>query len=741
MLCSCRTRSRGALVVAALLLALPASAAVHHPVFSLSDNRVLAHLIREGGLFVAAGHPGLAKYLNFARPPSSWRLGAKEEGRAVALALRKLVVLRVPLSAEQAASARRLVLSLKLPRAGKLHVRLNGTDLEPMPLSASFQTATLQVPVGALVAGENRVQLQLGGGRAGSGERSYAALEWLYLGERALGAPGLLGPARGRRLVLPRDGGLAYYVHPYRGARLRARFGAAGCALRVRMVAHGARPVEVVRGDGGKAGVVEATVELGAIEQRVARLELTAQGRCHELELSEAALELPGPAPTLKRGKAPKHILFWMMDNARADRYKLYNPSTRVETPVLTELGRSGTVFARAYVQGNESRVSHASIWTGAYPRQARFLEPKAKLDLAWVTFPEAIQKAGFHTAAWLANGFVAKRWGFGEGWNLFKNYIHDKADVPQPSPLPAEGLAGYAIRSLEKPAKDRLFIYLGTIDSHVSWRGRQPWLKRYHPEAYTGTVFKKDVPGLVWVKIATRERAVTPEEQKRILAIYDSTVSYNDHALGQLLATLKAKKLRDETMIVVTADHGEELWDHGRAGHGSTIRQELVAVPLLIHYPPLFGQGVVVKQGVDTLSIMPTLLDAIGAPIPETVQGESLLPLAQGIGAGYPRPAIASQYELAHAMRLERWKLRVSGVGRSELFDLESKQGEHRELSGERPLEVRWLTDALSTWLTFQDRWRSLRWGVASNHTAALPDDLESGSGPGPVRPGAAAK
>lgn len=724
--------------LAGLLLAFPASAAVHHPVFSLTDNRLLAHVIRDGGLLVPAGHPGLAKYLNFGRPPDSVRLNAREEGRAVALALRKLVVLRVPLGAEQA-SARQLGLRLKLARAGRLHIRLNGTDLKPVDLPAAFETVSLPVPAGALVAGENRVQLQLGGGRSVGGEKVYGALEWLYLGERPLSAVATLGPARARRLVLPRDGGLAYYVHPYRGARLRARFTAASCALRVRMVAHGARPVEIVKSDGGKGGIVEATVELGPIAERVARLELTAHGpSCRELELLEAVIEMPGPAPVLRRGKAPKQIVFWMMDNARADRYRLYNPSTRVETPVLTELGRTGTLFARAYVQGNESRVSHASLWTGAYPKQARFIEPKAKLDLAWVTFPEAIQKAGFHTAAWIANGFVARRWGFGEGWHLFKNYIHDRADVPQPSPLSAEGLAGYAIRFLEKPPKDRLFLYLGTIDSHVSWRGRQPWLKRYHPEAYTGTVFKKDVPGTVWVKIATRERAVTPEERKRVIAIYDSTVSYNDHALGKLLDALKAKKLRDETMIVVTADHGEELWDHGRAGHGSTIRQELVAVPLLIHYPPLFGKGVVVKQGVDTLSIMPTLLDAIGAPIPDTVQGESLLPLAQGIGAGYPRPAIASQYELAHAMRLERWKLRVSGVGRVELHDLESKEGEHRELSAARPLEVRWLTDALSTWLTYQARWRSLRWGVASNHTAALPDDLEAGSGPGPVRPGA---
>jgi arylsulfatase len=689
-------------------------------------------------LFLPLGHPGAAKYVNFGRPNSTLKLSMKEDGRPVALAIRNLTWLRAPLTEEQA-KASVLSLSVKSPRASNLQVKINEVDLPPHRLSAGWQTVSLPIPSGSLKPGENRLYLKHGASRKVGGEKIWGALEWLFLGNRPLGSPGQLGPARQRHLLLPRGGGLAYYVHPYRGAQLHLRYPAAGCDVRVRLTSQGAKPVEVVRSDAGKGAgqIVKTVVDLGPIAERVGRLELTAQGsRCKELELHDAVIVMPGPAPKLKRGMPPKNIVFWMMDNARGDRFTLYNPKTRVQTPVITELGRTGTLFARVYVQGNESRVSHASIWTGAYPRQARFIDPKAKLDPAWVTMPEAIQKAGLYTAGWLANGFVAKRWGFGEGWDIFKNYIHDRADVPKPSPLSAEGLANYAIRFLARPHKDRLFLYLGTIDSHVSWRGHQPWLKQYYPEPYKGT-FQKDVAGPIWVKIATRERDTTPEEKKRIIAIYDSTVSYNDDALGKLLAALKEKKVRDDTLVVVTADHGEELWDHGRAGHGSTIRQELVAVPLLIHYPPLFGKGVVVKQGVDTLSIMPTLLDALGVPIPETVQGESLLPLAQGVGAGYPRPSIASQYELAHAIRLERWKLRVGGVGRTELYDVESKEGEHKELSSSRPLEVRWLTDALSTWLTYQDRWRSTRWGVASNHTAALAEDLESGTGPGPIRVG----
>jgi arylsulfatase A-like enzyme len=158
--------------------------------------------------------------------------------------------------------------------------------------------------------------------------------------------------------------------------------------------------------------------------------------------------------------------------------------------------------------------------------------------------------------------------------------------------------------------------------------------------------------------------------------------------------------------------------------------------VPLVIHYPPLFGSGVRVEQGVDVLSVMPTILDALGTPIPDHVQGESLLPLAQGIGTGYPRPSIASQYELAHTIQLERWKLWVGGKGVPKLYDLESTDKEHKEVAAERPQATRWLTDALSTFLVYQDSWRSSRWGVASNHRGAFPDLLESGKPLPPIKP-----
>ena len=94
--------------------------------------------------------------------------------------------------------------------------------------------------------------------------------------------------------------------------------------------------------------------------------------------------------------------------------------------------------------------------------------------------------------------------------------------------------------------------------------------------------------------------------------------------------------------------------------------------------------------------------------------------------GAGYPRPAIASQYELAHTMRLSRWKLWVGGSGDTRLIDAASDPMGTKEVSAERPLERRFVTDALSLWMAYQGKWKKSRWGVASNHKPAFAADLE---------------
>jgi len=318
-----------------------------------------------------------------------------------------------------------------------------------------------------------------------------------------------------------------------------------------------------------------------------------------------------------------------------------------------------------------------------------------------------------------MGNGFIDAFWGFGEGWDVLKNHIHEGGG------LKAEDFVAAGKQMLGKLGQKPFFMYLGTIDVHVSWRAHLPWIAKYDPEPYTGPFVKACLdPQLD--KIVGGKLGINERDKTRIVALYDSDVSYNDQQFGKLLELLNA----DDTMIIFTADHGEELWDHGKIGHGQSLREELVHVPLLISYPPLFPPGKSVSEGVEIIDLLPTIVEALGGKVPAEAQGESLIGLAQGEGAGYPRPAIASQYELAHTMRLGRWKLSVFGSGEVRLFDAATDAAESKELSAARPVEKRFITDAMGMWMAYQSQWKKSRWGVASNQKAELARDLETTAG-----------
>jgi arylsulfatase A-like enzyme len=682
------------------------AAAAAHPVFDLVANRTLAHAQRHGALAIAAGTPGFARYVHFSRPLPTWKLRQVEDGKRVALAQTQ-AVLELPLTAAQA-RGNSVTLRLKSPVKQTVRATAAGKASAAMPVSAGWQTVQIALPAGALVEGENKIVLGFANSGRFGDKKASAAVEWIDVGAPSTAtAPPAIGDDKG--LSLPGGGGLTYFVQVPAGGALVARLDGGGCTVRAGAYAHGGAKVEALLAD-------NTPLDLSALADQVVRLSLWTEGTCAAATLKSAALTTSGETPTIKREPRPKNVLFWLTDDTRADKFRLYNPKTRVETPVIDEFAKRATTFKVAYVQGNESRVSHASLWTGLYPIVHKFIAEKAKLDPKLVTLPEAVQPTGRYTAGLMGNGFIDAYWGFAEGWQLLRNHIHEGGG------LKAEDFVKEAKGFLGQHGQKPYLLYIGTIDAHVSWRAHQPWLAKYDPEPYAGPFVKAcldpQLDDIVGGKLKITER-----DKTRIVALYDCDVSYNDQQFGEMLKLVNL----DDTMIIFTADHGEEMFDHGKIGHGQSLRQELVHVPLLISYPPLFPAGKVVNEGVEIIDLLPTIVEALGGKIPADVQGESLIALAQGGGdAGYPRPAIASQYELAHSMRLGRWKLWIGGSGDLRLFDAATDLMEAHELSASRPLERRFVTDAMGVWMAYQSQWKKSRWGVASNHKPELARDLE---------------
>ncbi len=695
-------------------------AEANHPVFDLFANRTLAHLEQRDGLLIVAGAPGFARYQHFGRPTAGWKLRAEVDGRRVALP-QTSAKLGIPLTPAQAHN-QNVWLSLKSLSRSSIKISAGGKVSQPVTLNPGWQVVQVPLPADTLQPGENNLTLTFAQSGSfpitGGPAKGAAAVQWLQIGGTAP-PPGFEPPkvAEGAKLVIPSGGALYYYVQIPQGGALRLKGDGAGCQVKVTV--DGPGPTN--KGQPMDLALDGTPLALTSVAGEVRRLGLHASGSCAKVTLAEAQLLAGGAAPVVKRDQRPRNIIFWLSDDTRADKYKLWNKNSRVETPVLDAFSQTATRFAVAYAQGNESRVSHASLFTGLYPAQHHFINDKAVLSDSFVILPEALKPAGLFTIGHIANGYITKRWGFGDGWDLLKNHIHEGGG------LKSQDLVADARNFITKgPGKTKpFFLYLGVIDAHVSWRAYEPWISKYDTKPYSGP-FVKGCMDPQLDKIVDGSLQITARDRERVIALYDSDISYSDQQFGQLLDLLKKTGHDGDTMIVFASDHGEEFWDHGRVGHGQSLRQELIHVPMWIYYPPLFPAGKVVKEGAELVDLLPTLTDAMGVPTPKEVQGESLIPLAQGQGAGYPRPAIASQYELAHTMRLGRYKLWVGGSGQVKLYDGQEDPGEQKELTTEQPIAYRFIADAMGLWMAYQGQWKKSRWGVASNHLPELATELE---------------
>jgi arylsulfatase A-like enzyme len=687
----------------------PAKAAARgpeHAVYSLVDNRLSAHLARGGGLVVSAGSAGFAKYVRFANvmkgaSKKAWELRQTEGEVKVARLGGKTGTVFVPLTAAQAGRAK---VRMRAFAATDTTVSLRINDNKDIngKLGKGWSTVELGAPAGQLKEGENALQLFM--------KSSGVEVAWLQIGATTPvgddGATTFYDPAQ-KALILPSDGQMSWYAAVPDKAKLTGDLSDGSCTVNVLATAEDGATAE------GKLTGTGSAVELAALAGKAARLDLEATG-CATAALSNAALVVPGDAAAAKRGEAPKYVVFVIMDSLRADRVRAFNPKARPETPNFDKLAESSTLFIANYVQGNESQVSHASMWTSNYLAKHKAIEMKDHLPDKWVTIDEVAKKAGKFVAGASGNGYIRPARGFGSGWGKYVNHIESGL-----------GLKGADIMdkgfSFIAPKKDQpWFLYLGFIDTHVTWRAKQPWLDKYDG-GYKGrfaTELGDDGPGGF-------PKDLTDHEKDHVRALYDSNVSYQDDLLGQMIEKLKGWGLWDQTMLIITADHGDEQWEDGRVGHGGSERETLLHVPLLVHYPATFP-AVKITEGTEGIDIVPTVADVLGVVADPEWQGMSLVALANGAG-GYPLMSFSSQYENSHGGRIGHWKLRLVGTQTPRLYDLAKDPDERSDLWGKAASEIgaRLLLDPMWILRSWNIDWKKSQWGNAAAVTNRFAADL----------------
>jgi arylsulfatase A-like enzyme len=370
------------------------------------------------------------------------------------------------------------------------------------------------------------------------------------------------------------------------------------------------------------------------------------------------------------------NVVLISIDTLRADHVGAYGYD-KPTTPVLDELAGNSVLFERAVSQSSWTRPAHMSIMTGLYPAEHGFvaLADNRRLEDTVPTLASVLKAQGWQTVAFTGGLNVSASFGFDSGFDLYRNNGSSFRDN-------LEEFRWW----LENEREDRFFLFLHGYDAHTPYEGfsadREALdLDEKRPRKSYRKTCNKDPSA----------RSLAP-----FLAEYDAAIHRADRYVGKMLDELRSRGLLENTLLVVTSDHGEEFGEHGGCFHLSTLHREVLDVPLLIAGPDLTPRRVATLVPA-SVSIAPTIADAVlgkGHELP----GPSLLPALTGGALG--EQEVWSQTErstehtrgqgVLHALTVPGRKLlHYPTLGREEAYDLITDPLETVALEGQSSPEL----------------------------------------------------
>jgi len=390
--------------------------------------------------------------------------------------------------------------------------------------------------------------------------------------------------------------------------------------------------------------------------------------------LSPAALGLAAWAAILPASTpaGPPNILLVTIDTLRADHLGAYGYG-RIETPNIDRLAKRGTLFSQAFSPVPLTLPAHAAIMTGTVPPIHGVRNNGQRLPAGPRTLAEILKGRGYRTGAFVGAFPLDSRFGLNRGFETYddrygsRNASRDLTFVERR----ADDVNAPAAAWISARSGEPFFAWVHYFDPHTPYEPPPPYAAGYRGREY------------------------------------DGEIAYADAALGRLLARLEASGLLENTLVVLTADHGESLGEHGEATHGIFIYDSTLHVPLILAHPALIPAGRTVGSPVGLTDLAPTILDLLGIPLPAGMDGISAAPaLKSKPGSGGPNVEGREMYIECQAGWLDRRWAPLRGIRtgtwkyidapQAELYDLRTDSGETRNVLSTHPAEVRRLSEAL---------------------------------------------
>jgi arylsulfatase A-like enzyme/tetratricopeptide (TPR) repeat protein len=370
-----------------------------------------------------------------------------------------------------------------------------------------------------------------------------------------------------------------------------------------------------------------------------------------------------------------QHVILISMDTTRWDALSCYEGGKVAKTPVIDAFATEGVLFEQAISPLPYTLPAHSSMLTGKIPPDHKVLDNTYyTLGPEQVTLAERLGAHGFKTAAFVSSFILDSMFGLDQGFDHYDDELGEKKTTVGINERRGDKTTARAIEWLGEHTDEKTFMFVHYYDPHMDYAPPEPFASQY----------QKLLPGL-----------------RAELQAYAGEVGFVDHCIGQLLESLEELGIDENTLICITADHGDSHDDHKEVTHGYFAYNATTQVPLIFKGPAV-DDSVRITDPVGIVDIVPTLCSLLDIPITETIQGRDLTPYLTGKKDPYPDRSIFTQandamkYGGNSLLGIIAGDYKYIQTTRPELYHLAEDPGELNDMAADQPQRVRILQDRL---------------------------------------------
>ena len=379
---------------------------------------------------------------------------------------------------------------------------------------------------------------------------------------------------------------------------------------------------------------------------------------------------------------AKRNVVLISLDTLRADHLGCHG-YYRNTSPAVDAFARKGVLFQNCFSQAPHTIASHMTLMTSLYPTAHGLsgMENDKRKANSTLTLARFLQDRGYATAAFTGGGRVSASYGFGDGFDVYRETDVLPMDIPgQFNNEEADRMFAWVNEHKGGP----FFLFFHTYVIHDPYEPKEPYSSLFDP-GYSGPVRQ---PRELFPSLG-RGTVQWSDEIAHMVALYDGGIRQADDFLGVFFAYLREAGVWDSSIIVLMSDHGEEFLEHGGFLH-VLLHGEIIKVPLIIVAPGLILPGEKVDAQVRLIDVFPTIIDLLGETPPDFLQGESLAPLMHGNG---PNRRVFAEFgappKRRRSLSQDGWKLiedMHEGKTTTTLFNIEDDPDEQHDVAPQHP-------------------------------------------------------